>query len=426
MAKSTIQFKASRNFAREMDDADELSLYRKQFFIPKINGKEAIYFCGNSLGLQPKKVKEYLDQELKDWAQYGVDGHFEAQRPWFSYHQIFTKSIAKLVGAKESEVVAMNTLTVNLQLLMLTFYKPTAKRYKIIMEAGAFPSDMYAIETLVQHHGLLPKDCIIEIAPKKGQYCIDEQDILEAIKKNKSSLAMVVFGGVNYYTGQYFDIEKITEATQKVGAIAGFDLAHAVGNLPLQLNKWKVDFACWCTYKYLNSGPGAVGGAFINEKHATNTHLTRLAGWWGHNEKTRFKMQKGFDAMPNAQGWQMSNAPVFNMAAHRASLDIFDQVTVKNLRAKSLLLTGFAYYLLRQIANLNFEIITPNNSNQRGCQLSLLFKENGKVVFEHLQKNKIIVDWREPNVIRFAPVPLYNTFEDVFELYDTLRNFNLK
>jgi kynureninase len=420
---SKIQFNFSRNFAREMDDADTLSAYRKEFHIPKLNGKEAIYFCGNSLGLQPIKAKDYINQELKDWAQYGVEGHFEAKMPWFSYHHFFTKSLAKLVGAKETEVVAMNTLTVNLQLLMLTFYKPTARRFKIIMEAGAFPSDMYAVETLVKQHGLKPKDCIIEIAPRAGEYCINEEDIYKAINANKSSLAMLMMGGVNYYTGQYFNIQKITEAAQKVGAIAGFDLAHAVGNVNLELNKWNVDFACWCSYKYLNSGPGAVGGIYINEKHATNPKLQRLSGWWGHNEKTRFKMEKGYDPLPNAQAWQMSNAPVFNMAAHRASLDIYDKVGMKKLRAKAEILTNYAYFLLKSIKNISFEIITPENPNARGCQLSLLFNEKGKEVFVHLNKNKIIADWREPNVIRIAPVPLYNTFEDVYELYETIKNF---
>jgi kynureninase len=420
---SSIQFINSRSFAREMDDADELYKYRSQFHHPKLNGKTATYFCGNSLGLQPKAAKSYLIQELDDWALHGVEGHFKAVRPWFGYHHNFTKSVAKLVGAKDKEVVVMNTLTVNLQLLMLTFYKPTEKRYKIIMEAGAFPSDMYAVETLVISHGLKPKDVIIEIAPRKGKHTVDEADILEAIKKNKSSLAMVMIGGVNYYTGQVFDMASITEAAQKAGAKVGFDLAHAVGNIPLQLNKWGVDFACWCTYKYLNSGPGGVGGVYINEKHATNTDLARLSGWWGHNEKTRFKMEKGYDPMPNAQSWQMSNAPIMNMAAHRASLDIFDEVGIKALRAKSEQLTGFLRYLLEHLTHLDFTTITPIVTKQSGCQLSLLFAKNGKQVFDFLTKNNIIADWREPNVIRVAPVPLYNSFEDVYDLYDSLKQF---
>jgi kynureninase len=418
-----IQFNTSRDFAREMDDADDLYYCRNEFHLPKINGKQAIYFCGNSLGLQPKKVKEYLVQELDDWAKHGVEGHFEANNPWFYYHHLFTKSLAKLVGAKDTEVVAMNTLTVNLQLLMLSFYQPTEKRYKIIMEAGAFPSDMYAVETLVKHHGYKPKDAIIEIAPRKGEHTINEEDIYKAITAHKSSLAMVMIGGVNYYTGQLFDIAGITAAGQKVGAKVGFDLAHAVGNVALELNKWQVDFACWCTYKYLNSGPGAVGGAFVHEKHSTDPKTPRLSGWWGHNEKQRFLMQKGYDPMPSAQSWQMSNAPVFNMAAHRASLDIFDKYPIKKLRLKSEQLSAYAYFLLSSIEGGQFEIITPKEPTKRGCQLSLLFKEQGKEVFEHIKKNRIIVDWREPNVIRFAAVPLYNSFEDVYELYDTIKNF---
>jgi kynureninase len=418
-----IQFLNSRSFAREMDDADELYRYRSLFHHPKINGKTATYFCGNSLGLQPKAVKSYILQELDDWALHGVEGHFKAQRPWVSYHHNFTKSLAKLVGAKDKEVVAMNTLTVNLHLLMLTFYKPTEKRFKIIMEAGAFPSDMYAVETLVRHYGLKPKEVIIEVGPRKGEATILESDILDAIKKHKSSLAMVMIGGVNYYTGQVFDMALIAEAAQKAGAKIGFDLAHAVGNIPLQLNKWGIDFACWCTYKYLNSGPGSVGGAFIHEKHATNPSLSKLSGWWGHNEKTRFKMEKGFDPIPNAQSWQMSNAPVMNMAAHRVSLDIFDEVGLKALRSKSEQLTGFLRYLLKQIHHLNFSILTPEATKASGCQLSLLFNEDGKEVFEHLEKNQIIADWREPNVIRVAPVPLYNSFEDVYDLYDILKQF---
>jgi kynureninase len=408
-----------------MDDADTLGAYRSKFHIAKIGGKESIYLCGNSLGLQPVKAATYIQQELNDWAQHGVEGHFEAKMPWFSYHHFFTKSVANLVGAKTTEVVAMNTLTVNLQLLMLQFYKPTAKRFKILMEAGAFPSDMYAVETLVQHFGLKPKDVIIEVAPPKGSHTIPDQLIVDTIALHGKSLAMVIIGGVNYYTGQLFGMEAITKAAHKVGAIAGFDLAHAVGNVPLQLSKWEVDFACWCSYKYLNSGPGGVGGVFIHEKHATAKNKKHLAGWWGHNEKTRFLMQKGFEPIANAQSMQMSNAPVFNMACHRASLDMFDEVGMKKLRAKSELLTGYLHFLLGSITHLDFEIITPSKASQRGCQLSLLFHKNGKQIFEALKKNKIIADWREPNVIRIAPVPLYNTFEDAYEFYDVLKTFKL-
>ena len=413
--------KFSIEYAKEMDDADKLSSYRSRFFHPQLHGKDAIYLCGNSLGLQPKTVKSFYEQELNDWAQYGVEGHFEAKRPWFSYHHFFTKSLANIVGAKETEVVAMNSLTVNLHLLMLSFYRPTKQRYKIIMEAGAFPSDMYAMETQAQLHGFNPDDAVIEIGPRKGEHTIRIEDIEATIKKHKKNLAVVVFGGVNYYTGQFFNMGKIVELTHEAGAICGFDLAHAVGNKVMHLHDWKVDFACWCSYKYLNSGPGAVGGIFVNEKHVKSKDTFRLAGWWGHDEKTRFKMKKGFKPTKTAESWQMSNAQVLNMAAHRASLDIFDEVGMDKLAEKSLALTAYAEMLLLSLKNLKFEIITPNNPLERGCQLSLLFKSKGREVFEKLQSKGVIADWREPNVIRIAPVPMYNSFEDVYTLYEIMK-----
>lgn len=427
MGLGEIQFQLGRTFAKELDDADKLSEFREAFIFPKLKGKRAVYFCGNSLGLQPVLAKKYIEEELSDWATWGVEGHFNSRRPWFSYHHFFTNSLAKIVGAEKTEVVAANTLTVNLHLLMLSFYKPTKTRYKIIMEAGAFPSDMYAMETQAILHGFKAKDAIIEIAPRKGEFLIREEDIITAINKNKSTLALVMFGGVNYYTGQYFNIKKITQAAHKVGAKAGFDLAHAVGNVPLQLHAWDVDFACWCSYKYLNSGPGAVGGIFVHQKHISNPKTFRLAGWWGYDEKKRFLMQKGYEAMPNAGAWQMSNAQVMNMAAHRASLDIFDKVKMQDLRTKSILLTAYAEYLLKEVMTenkkLDFNIITPSNQEERGAQLSLLFSKNGKKVFKYLEENNIVVDWREPNVIRFAAVPLYNGFQDVYDLYACLKTF---
>lgn len=423
MASTTeLQRKFTRKYALEMDDADELAKYRSSFHHPMLNGKQAIYFCGNSLGLQPIKAKEYVQEELQDWATYGVEGHFEAKRPWFKYHHFFTQSAARLVGATEKEVVMCNTLSVNLHLLMLSFYRPTKKRYKIIMEAGAFPSDMYAVETQVKMHGFDPKTAIIELAPAKGKHTLDLNDILATIKKHKNSLALVMMGGVNYYTGQYFDLEKITQAAHDAGAYAGFDLAHAVGNKVMHLHDWKVDFACWCSYKYLNSGPGAVAGLYVHEKHAKNKSIFRLGGWWGHDEKTRFLMKKGFKPMPTAESWQLSNAAVFNMAAHRASLDLFDEVGMHALAEKSLHLTAYAELLLKSLTNLKFQIITPEDSTQRGCQLSLLFKSKGKETFEALKKAGIIADWREPNVIRIAPVPLYNSFEDVYSLYEVMKS----
>ncbi len=421
MVVHDTSYKTTRNYAREMDDGDSLSEFKERFLFPQHKGKSVIYLCGNSLGLQPKHAKDYFEQELNDWAEYGVEGHFQAKRPWFSYHKFFTASLAKIVGAHENEVVAMNTLTVNLHLLMLSFYKPTKQRYKIIMEAGAFPSDMYAMETQVQLHGFDPQDAIIEIAPRKGEYIIHHSDIEAALKKNKNKVALVLFGGVNYYTGQFFDLKKITELAHEAGALAGFDLAHAVGNKVLHLHDWDVDFACWCSYKYLNSGPGAVGGIYVHETHTKNKNVFRLGGWWGHDEKTRFKMKKGFKPMKTAESWQMSNAQVFNMAAHRASLDIFDEVDMRTLANKSYELTAYTELLLKQLSNLKFEIITPSNPLARGCQLSLLFKTRGKEVFDHLLKNGVMADWREPNVIRIAPVPLYNSFQDVYTLYEIMK-----
>lgn len=417
---SIHNYEASPEYAQGLDQTDILYSFRERFLFPQHNDKDVIYFCGNSLGLQPKSVGYLMEKELGDWAKYGVEGHFNAAMPWFSYHHFFSERLARIVGAKKDEVVAMNTLTVNLQLLMLSFYRPTAKRYKILMEAGAFPSDQYAIETQVRMHGYDPADAIIEVTPSEGENVIEEIDIVNAIKEAGDSLALVMIGGVNYYTGQYFDLENITKAAHSVGAYCGFDLAHAAGNIPLELHEWNVDFACWCSYKYLNSGPGGVGGAFVHERHGDNPNVFRLAGWWGNDEKTRFKMQKGFHPQRGAAGWQMSNAPVFNMVAHNASLDIFDKAGMKALREKSLKLTGYMEYLLKQISHLPFTIITPQEPDRRGCQLSLLFDERGKEVFQALSENGVVADWREPNVIRIAPVPLYNTFEDCFTFYRIL------
>jgi kynureninase len=366
-------------------------------------------------------VAYLMEKELNDWANYGVEGHFKAALPWFSYHHFFEERLAKIVGADKDEVVAMNALTVNLHLMMTSFYRPGGKRYKIIMEAGAFPSDQYAVETQVRMHGYDPNDAIIEITPQDGAYTIEDRDIINAIKEANESVALVLIGGVNYYTGQFFDLAGITRAAHSVGAYAGFDLAHAVGNVPLGLHDWNVDFACWCTYKYLNSGPGGVGGAFVHERHGNDPRILRLGGWWGNDENSRFKMQKGFVPQKGASGWQMSNAPVFNMVAHNAALDIFDKAGMPALREKSILLTGFMEHLLRQVTHVPFEIITPADPARRGCQLSLLFAERGREVFEALTQTGIITDWREPNVIRIAPVPLYNTYEDCYRFYEVLK-----
>ena len=416
------QYQATPEFAANKDKEDILFPFRERFHFPQHDGKDTSYFCGNSLGLQPKSVSYLMEKELADWAKYGVEGHFLAANPWFSYHKLFSERMARIVGAEKDEVVVMNTLSVNLHLLMISFYRPEGKRYKILMEAGAFPSDQYAVETQVRMHGYNPEDAIIEIAPQTGKHLIDHNDIINAIKSAGDSLALVMIGGVNYYTGQLFDLKLITEAAHSVGAYSGFDLAHAVGNIPMQLHDWNVDFACWCSYKYLNSGPGAVGGAFVHGKHSYNASIPRLAGWWGNDEKTRFKMTKGFVPQTGAGSWQMSNAPVFNMVALNASLDIYDKAGIDNLRRKSIELTGYLEFLLKKITNLSFEIITPTQPEQRGCQLSLRFESKGKEVFDKLNKNGVIADWREPNVIRIAPTPLYNTFTDCFRLYEIMNN----
>jgi len=413
-----MTYQNTLEFAQHLDHQDPLKHFRSRFFIPQHNRIDWIYFAGNSLGLQPKSVKTHVDTELDEWARLGVDAHFDAKTPWFSYHEIFPELLSSLVGCLPNEVVVMNQLTTNLHLLMISFYRPTKKKFKIICEAKAFPSDQYALESQVKLHGLDPAETIIEIHPAQGKYVITTDQIIDAIQKHKEELLLVLFGGVHYYSGQLFNMKAITEAAHAAGAIAGFDLAHAVGNVPLQLHEWGVDFACWCSYKYLNSGPGGVAGAYIHERHVANTDLPRLAGWWGYNKNTRFKMEKGFEAIPTAEGWQISNAPILSMAAHKASLDIFDEAGMDALQEKSRLLTGFLFFLLEEInkeADHPIEVITPSNENERGCQVSILVERKGKEVFDELLKHGVLADWREPNVIRIAPVPLYNTFEEVWQ-----------
>lgn len=414
-----MNFENSLKFAQDLDQQDPLKDFRKKFFIPQHNGSDCIYFTGNSLGLQPKTVSEYVQQELNDWASLGVEGHFQAKNPWMPYHEIFPRQLSKIVGCKENEVVAMNQLTVNLHLLMVTFYRPTKERFKIICEAKAFPSDQYAFESQVRFHGYDPAEAIVEVSPRAGEQIIRLEDILATIKKEGNSTTLVLFGGVNYYNGQLFDIKAITSAAHDVGAIAAFDLAHAVGNVELKLHEWDVDFACWCSYKYLNSGPGGVAGAYIHERHASNTLLPRFAGWWGYNKETRFQMEKGFKAIPTAEGWQLSNAPVLSMAAHKASLDIFEEAGSERLHAKRKLLAGYLHFVVNDINNRKheklIEIITPANENERGCQVSMLMLKKGREIFKELSRQGVIADWREPNVIRVAPVPLYNSFEDIWK-----------
>lgn len=417
-----MKFINSIQFAKRMDREDPLRSFRNQFCIPTINGKPALYFSGNSLGLQPKSTKRYVTEELEDWAKLGVEGHLHARRPWLYYHKFTKKTLARLAGAKPTEVVAMNQLTVNLHLMMVTFYRPTPKRYKILTEAGAFSSDQYAFESQLKFHGL-SENALVEIAPRSGENTLRTEDILAAIEEHGDTLALAIFGGVQYYTGQFFNIKKIVQAGHKVGAQVGFDLAHAIGNVPLSLHEHDVDFAVWCSYKYLNSGPGAIAGAFVHERHGKKIQLPRFAGWWGHDEKARFQMKKGFKPMTGTDGWQLSNVPILQSAAHLAALEIFQRVTIRSLRRKSLGLTGFLEFLLLDFdpQEKRYRIITPKNPAERGCQLSILIKFNGKETFNGISKEGIFADWREPDVIRVAPVPLYNTFEEVFKFVEVFK-----
>jgi len=411
-----MKFENSLRFAQQLDQADPLKSFRQQFHLPKVNGKTACYFTGNSLGLQPKITKSFIDEELSDWATLGVEGHFHAKRPWLYYHKFSKKILARLVGAKPIEVVAMNQLTVNLHLMMMSFYRPTARRYKILTEAGAFPSDQYAFESQLKLHHINPEKGLIELKPRPGEFSLRTEDILHAIETHGDELALVIFGAVQYYSGQFFEIKTISRAARQAGAFVGFDLAHAIGNVPLSLHKHDVDFAVWCSYKYLNSGPGGIAGAFVHEKHGNNPELFRLAGWWGHQEQVRFQMKKGFIPMAGVDGWQLSNFPVLSGAAHLASLQLFEKAGIQNLRRKSILLTGYLEHLLTELETHgeDFVLITNSKKEARGCQLSLLMKKNGKKVFDYLTGKGVIADWREPDVIRVAPVPLYNTFEEVF------------
>ncbi len=401
-----------------MDAQDPQRDFREQFYLPVgKDGKPLIYFGGNSLGLMPKSARQVVEEELDNWAKLGVDAHHAAGTPWYSYHESLRQPTAQLVGAKSLEVVCMNSLTVNLHLMMATFYRPTKSRFKILMEEPAFPSDTYAIKTQIAHHGLDAKDALILARPRKGEFTIATEDILDLIKKHADQLAVVMFGGVNFFTGQLFDVKKIIAAAREHGIIAGFDLAHAIGNVPLSLHDWNVDFAVWCSYKYLNAGPGAVAGAFVHERHAINTKLPRLAGWFGNDPNTRFRLhlEPEFIPVASADGWQISNPPIFSMAPLRASLAIFDQAGgMESLRAKSMRLTGYLEFLLTEIGSKKFTVITPREPDARGCQLSILAHEHPKQLHEELVAADVKCDFREPNVIRVAPTPLYNTFHEVW------------
>lgn len=420
-----LEYQNSEKYAIHCDTNDSLRIYRQQFHIPKTKeGTDCIYFCGNSLGLQPKTARAYVEQELLDWETLGVEGHFHAKYPWMPYHEFLTQQTAKLVGAKPIEVVTMNTLSVNLHLMMVSFYRPTPTRYKIFIEKGAFPSDQYAVQSQAQFHGFSPKDTIFELAPRAGESCLRTEDIEAFLEEHGKSIALILFGGVNYYTGQAFEMQRITQQGHKHGCLVGFDLAHATGNLVLALHDWDVDFAVWCSYKYLNGGPGCLGGCFVHEKHANQPKLPRFAGWWGHDKKTRFLMGSEFQMSPGAEGWQISNPPILPMATLRASLEIFDQAGMAPLRQKGDRLTGYLEFLLQQQKQSQVSLITPSDLKQRGSQLSIRVTTRGKELFQHLLNHGIRCDWREPDVIRVAPVPLYNTFLDVYRFAQAFQSFH--
>ncbi len=423
MTTEPTNFEASADFAAAMDARDSLKNFREKFYIPKqANGEDVLYFTGNSLGLQPKTARAFIEQELKDWETFGVEGHFAAKNPWMPYHEFLTAQMAEIVGAKPSEVVVMNSLTVNLHLLMVSFYRPSGKRNKIVIEKGAFPSDQYAVKSQIKFHDLDIGNSLIELAPRGNETLLRIEDIEKTLRENADEIALVLLGGVNYYTGQAFDMQKIAEIGHAIGAVVGFDLAHAAGNLKLKLHDWNTDFAAWCSYKYLNSGPGGIAGVFIHERHSENFDLPRFAGWWGHEKETRFLMGDEFVPIKGAEGWQLSNPPIFQMASLRASLEIFAEAGMKNLREKSIELTNYLEFLLNEIHDERIAIITPKNAAERGCQLSIRVKNAGKNLFKAISEKGVIADWREPDVIRVAPVPLYNSFADCRKFVEILKN----
>ena len=420
-----MTFESTLQFAQQLDSNDPLRSFRDLFIIPSRDSKEQIYFLGNSLGLQPKKTEAAIKEVLNQWAMYGVEGFFQGDKPWLHAHDQLTKTLSAIVGALPAEVVVMNQLTVNLHLMLVSFYKPQSKRNKIICEAKAFPSDQYTFETHIRHHKLNPGDTIVEVYPREGEHTIRTEDILQTIEKHRDEVALVMFSGINYYSGQLFDIPAITSAAHRAGAIAGFDLAHAAGNADLHLHEWSVDFACWCSYKYLNSGPGAIGAVFIHERHHHDSTLSRFAGWWGYDQATRFKMEKGFKPMKGAEGWQLSTPSFILYASHKTALDIFEQAGWDKIKEKRKLLNDYLWFLLDAVnesaSEKIIEFITPRDPAERGCQVSMLMLKRGREIFDALSKEGVMTDWREPNVIRIAPVPLYNTYEEVWRFADILK-----
>jgi len=417
------------DFARRMDREDPLARFRDKFHIPgTTEGSQEVYLCGNSLGLQPKSAADYIALELDKWRRLGVKGHFEGEFPWLPYHEFLTDAMAKIVGGEPREVVTMNSLTANLHLMMVSFYRPTRTRHKILIEDHTFPSDRYAVESQIKFHGYQPTEALLLLEPRRGESLIRDEDIVDVLEREGDSIALVMLPGVQYYTGQVFDMAGITRLGQQKGCVVGFDLAHAAGNIALALHDWGVDFAVWCTYKYLNSGPGAVAACFVHARHADNTELPRFSGWWGHDKATRFGMGPQFKPIPGAEGWQLSNPPILSLAAIRASLDVFrESGFMPPLRDKSLRLTGYLEWLLNEELGASVDIITPSDPGRRGAQLSLIVtgdRYSGRELFDHLTANGVTVDWREPNVIRVAPAPLYNSFEDCYRFTQTFKSFD--
>lgn len=417
-----IEYLNGAEFAQYLDQTDPLAGYRDRFYIPRgSDGSEMIYFTGNSLGLMPKTARGFVDQELDDWQKLAVEGHIKAKSPWLPYHEFLTEQMARIIGAKPIETVVMNSLTVNLHLMLVSFFKPSGDRFKVVIEKGAFPSDQYAITSQIRYHGLDPRETLIELTPRGGESTLRTEDIIETMERDGDSIATILLGGVNYYSGQAFDMKTITEAGHRVGAVVGFDLAHAVGNLELKMHDWDVDFAVWCSYKYLNGGPGAVAGAFVNERSAHSFDLCRLAGWWGHDKDSRFLMGPEFRPIPGAEGWQISNPPILQMAALRASLEIFEEVGMPALREKSASLSGYLEFLVDNIGDDRISIVTPRDQAQRGCQLSIRVNGGDRSLHQRVVSQGVSADWREPDVIRVAPAPLYNSFSEVFKFSQILK-----
>jgi kynureninase len=422
-----MSFPSTLDEARHADTLDPLRSFRQRFHFPQHEGADCVYFCGNSLGLLPKDAEAAVQQEFKDWQTHGVEGHFKAKHPWYSYHSMFRESLARLTGSMTSEVTCMNSLTVNVHLMLSTFYRPSGKRTVILLLGNEFPSDRYAAQSHVRMHGLDPEVNVVEIFPQPGEECLRTEDILAVIDSLGDRLCVLHFSAVHYYTGQFFDIRRITECAHEHGAIAGWDLAHAIGNVPLHLHEWNVDYAAWCSYKYLNSGPGGVGGCFVHERHCNNIDLPRPAGWWGNDEQTRFTMPHTFTPVASADSWQLSNAPVFSMAIHKAALEIFDDATMKALREKSLQLSSYLIHVIDREAELfpddALRIITPRPDEMRGAQVSTIASRNGRELFDTLTRAGVVADWRNPNVIRMAPAPLYCSFEDIYRFGEVLHTY---